>query len=133
MERQRHPGLRPPKGYGPGSFRHHSRIALRSIRATAAVALVLAGTAASAQTAHDFTAAQVAIGADIYERNCSPCHGPRMLDPQSAFNLRNFPADQYDRFVASVTRGRNQMPPWGDMLKPDEIEALWAYVLTGER
>jgi mono/diheme cytochrome c family protein len=25
------------------------------------------------------------------------------------------------------------MPPWGDMLKSDEIEALWAYVTTGER
>jgi mono/diheme cytochrome c family protein len=27
---------------------------------------------------------------------------------------------------------RNQMPPWGDMLKADDIEALWAYVLNGE-
>jgi mono/diheme cytochrome c family protein len=80
-----------------------------------------------------FTAEQVQAGADIYERNCSPCHGPRMLDPQSAFNLRNFPQDQHDRFVASVTRGKNQMPPWGDMLKPDDIEALWAYVRNGER
>jgi mono/diheme cytochrome c family protein len=24
------------------------------------------------------------------------------------------------------------MPPWGDLLKPDEIEALWAYVTAGE-
>jgi mono/diheme cytochrome c family protein len=80
-----------------------------------------------------FTAEQVQAGADIYERNCSPCHGPRMLDAQSAFNLRNFPRDQHDRFVNSVTRGKNQMPPWGDMLKPDDIEALWAYVLNGDR
>jgi len=86
---------------------------------------------ASAQTA--FTSAQVQTGAEIYERNCSPCHGPRMQDPQSAFNLRNFPADQHDRFVTSVSRGKNQMPPWGDMLKPDDIEALWAYVTNGER
>jgi len=56
-----------------------------------------------------------------------------MLDPQSAFNLRNFPPDQRDRFVTSVTRGKNQMPPWGDMLKPDDVEALWAYVLNGEK
>ena len=80
-----------------------------------------------------FSPEQVAAGADIYERNCSPCHGPRMLDPQSAFNLRNFPPDQHDRFVTSVTRGKNQMPPWGDMLKADDVEALWAYVTTGER
>jgi mono/diheme cytochrome c family protein len=25
------------------------------------------------------------------------------------------------------------MPPWGDMLKAEEIEALWVYVLTGGR
>ena len=79
------------------------------------------------------TAERVAAGADIYERNCSPCHGPRMQDPQSAFNLKNFPPDQPDRFVNSVTRGKNQMPPWGDMLKPEDVEALWAYVTTGER
>ena len=81
----------------------------------------------------DASAEQVRRGADIYERNCSPCHGPHMRDPESAFNLRNFPADQHDRFVASVTRGKNQMPPWADMLAPDEIEALWAYVRGGER
>jgi mono/diheme cytochrome c family protein len=22
------------------------------------------------------------------------------------------------------------MPPWGDLLKPEEVEALWAYVVT---
>jgi cytochrome c6 len=96
---------------------------------------MLACMSASVESARpeSFTAEQVQAGADIYERNCSPCHGPRMLDPQSAFNLRNFPRDQHDRFVNSVTRGKNQMPPWGDMLKPDDIEALWAYVLNGER
>jgi mono/diheme cytochrome c family protein len=79
-----------------------------------------------------FTPEQVQAGADIYERNCSPCHGPRMLDPQSAFNLRTFPRDQRERFVSAVVRGKNQMPPWGDMLKADELEALWAYVVAGE-
>jgi hypothetical protein len=24
------------------------------------------------------------------------------------------------------------MPPWDDVLKPEDIEALWAYVLAGE-
>jgi hypothetical protein len=31
-----------------------------------------------------------------------------------------------------VTRGKNQMPPWGDLLTSDEVEALWAYVVAGE-
>jgi len=32
-----------------------------------------------------------------------------------------------------VTRGKNQMPSWGDLLKPEEVEALWAYVVAGEK
>jgi mono/diheme cytochrome c family protein len=73
---------------------------------------------------------QVKAGAELYARNCSPCHGTRMLDPQGAFDLRTFPPDERERFFNSVRRGKNQMPPWGDLLKPEEIEALWAYVLT---
>jgi len=93
-------------------------------------ALALLSASAVAQEA---SPEQVRRGAEIFERNCSPCHGPRMQDPESAFDLRKFPPNQHDRFVNSVTRGKNQMPPWGDMLKSEEIEALWAYVLTGGR
>jgi len=25
------------------------------------------------------------------------------------------------------------MPPWAGLLKPEEIEALWAYVVAGEK
>jgi mono/diheme cytochrome c family protein len=32
-----------------------------------------------------------------------------------------------------VSRGKNSMPPWAGLLKPEEIEALWAYVMAGER
>jgi mono/diheme cytochrome c family protein len=32
-----------------------------------------------------------------------------------------------------VMRGKNQMPPWGDFFKPDQLQALWAYVVAGER
>ena len=74
----------------------------------------------------------VQIGASIYARNCSACHGARMLDPQGAFDLRKFPHDERERFMTSVKRGKNQMPPWGDLLKPEELEALWAYVISAE-
>ncbi len=86
-------------------------------------------------TAQDqsFSPQQIASGAEIFARNCSPCHGPRMQDPESAFDLRKFPPDEHDRFVRSVTNGKNQMPPWGDLLKRDDIEALWAYVTVGEK
>ncbi|HEY1288019.1 MAG TPA: cytochrome c [Burkholderiales bacterium] len=93
----------------------------------AALALLLASPAFGQD------AQRAAAGADIYARNCSPCHGARMLDPQGAFDLRQFPRDQRERFVTSVTKGKNAMPPWGDVLKPEEIEALWLYVTAGAR
>ncbi len=74
---------------------------------------------------------QVKSGSEAYARHCAACHGPRMADPEGAPDLRKFPRDQRERFLTSVSKGKNSMPPWGDLLKPDEIEALWAYVATG--
>jgi mono/diheme cytochrome c family protein len=88
---------------------------------------------AGAEEAQKFTLQQIRDGAEIYAVNCSPCHGSRMRDPGSAFNLRNFPPDQRERFINSIVRGKNQMPPWGDFFKPDQLEELWAYVMAGER
>jgi mono/diheme cytochrome c family protein len=98
----------------------------------AVLALALATLRAPA-AAEDFTPEQIRLGADIYSRNCSPCHGPRLNGEESAFDLRKFPKDQRERFITSVTRGKNAMPPWGDLFKPDDLDALWAYVVTGER
>ena len=94
-------------------------------------ALTCAPAAAQGPQARDFATEQLKTGAEIYARNCSPCHGARMLDPQGAADLKKFPRGERERFINSVTRGKNQMPPWGDLLKPEEIEALWAYVVTG--
>jgi mono/diheme cytochrome c family protein len=107
----------------------------RRVAASLAAAAAFACTPAAAQSPplQHFAPQQLKTGAEIYARNCSPCHGARMLDPQGASDLRKFPRDQRDRFVNSVTRGKNQMPPWGDLLKPEEVEALWAYVIAGEK
>jgi mono/diheme cytochrome c family protein len=95
--------------------------------------LVIATALAATPEPSPFTPQQISIGASLFARNCSPCHGARMADSQGAFDLRNFPHDQHDRFVASVVRGKNSMPPWGDLLKIDDVEALWAYVVAGEK
>jgi mono/diheme cytochrome c family protein len=97
------------------------------------LAAALAGAPAAAQNpqAPGFAPQQLKTGEEIYARNCSPCHGPRMLDPQGAADLRKFPRGERERFINTVTRGKNQMPPWGDLLKPEEVEALWAYVTAG--
>ena len=97
------------------------------------VALFLTPASAPAEEAQKFMPEQISAGAEIYAVNCSPCHGARMRDPDSAFNLQKFPHDQRERFINSVTRGKNQMPPWGDLFKPDQLDALWAYVTAGER
>ena len=97
--------------------------------------LALAWSGASAQTpaAQAFAPEAIQKGAGIFAQNCSPCHGAHKADPQAAFDLRKFPSDEKSRFVNSVTKGKNTMPPWGDLLQPGEIEALWAYVMAGEK
>ncbi len=73
-----------------------------------------------------------AQGKTLYRQFCSNCHGVNMVNPgTSTFDLRKFPRDDKPRFVNSVVQGKKAMPPWGDIVKPDEIEAIWAYVLTG--
>ena len=98
-------------------------------------ALAVLGAKAVAQSpgAQPFTPEQIKKGAGIFAQNCSPCHGAHMADPQGGFDLRKFPHDEKNRFVTSVKQGKNSMPPWGDLFKPDEIDALWAYVMAGEK
>src|SRR5262249_24949401 len=110
---------------------HRGNIEARGMKHVAlaiALACFVMSAPASAQEAQSFSKDQIATGAELYAVNCSPCHGAHMQDPGAAFNLRKFPPDQRERFVNSVTRGKSQMPPWGDFFKPEQLEALWAYV-----
>lgn len=73
-----------------------------------------------------------AQGKSLYRQLCSNCHGVNMVNAgTSSFDLRKFPREDQARFVDSVIRGKKTMPAWGDILKPGEVEALWAYVRTG--
>jgi mono/diheme cytochrome c family protein len=97
------------------------------------VALAALAPATRGHAAEQFSDTQIRRGADLYAQNCSPCHGPQMLDPQGTFDLRTFPPGEKGRFVTSVVKGKNQMPPWGSLFKSDDIDALWAYVIAGEK
>ena len=104
------------------------------------LSLVFAGAGAAAQDAQNaaqnasqFPRAQIDKGAEVYATYCVPCHGPNMDYPGGSFDLRTFPPQQHARFVNSVSKGKNNMPPWGDLLPPGDIEALWAYVVAGEK
>lgn len=103
-------------------------------RTAVASALILAVSvvAAHAQTAEQFPPEQIKRGAATFADYCSPCHGERMSNPE-LFNLRAFPKDQKSRFVNSVTNGKSAMPAWRGQLKPEDIEAIWSYVYTGEK
>ncbi len=72
-------------------------------------------------------------GAEVYATYCVTCHGWQMDYPGGSFDLRTFPSGQFERFANSVIKGKNNMPPWGEVLQPGDIEALWAYVMAGER
>ena len=73
--------------------------------------------------------ALVQRGAKLYGQICARCHGAELVNPgTTAFDLRKFPADGHDRFVNSVSKGKNAMPAWEGSVTPDEIEALWAFV-----
>jgi len=71
-------------------------------------------------------------GKELYAQHCSHCHGFNMVNPGTiTYDLRRFPHADKDRFVESVIYGKNgRMPPWGNAINLDEIDALWAYVLT---
>jgi mono/diheme cytochrome c family protein len=107
----------------------------RGTSASLALLLTLACAGGMAQEnplAKKFPAEQIKRGAALYASNCESCHGVNMIGPPWAIDLATFPRDRPDRFVDSVSNGIRTMPPWGDVLKPDEIQALWAYVVAGE-
>ncbi|MFO7855596.1 MAG: transporter substrate-binding domain-containing protein [Paracoccaceae bacterium] len=75
--------------------------------------------------------AVLAKGVSTYRTFCSHCHGVDMVSAGTgSYDLRRFPLDQRARFESSVMDGRGDMPAWGDILKPDELESLWVYVAT---
>jgi mono/diheme cytochrome c family protein len=93
---------------------------------------LLCGVAHTA-SAQQFPAEQIKEGAAIYEKNCATCHGSNMKNPPWAIDLATFPRDERARFIDSVTNGVRNMPPWGDVIKPDGVAALWAYLVAGEK
>jgi len=110
-------------------------VALGILLASAGAKL-MADAASDAAAKHDFGGADrqlIIKGKQLYSTFCLHCHGLNMVTPGTvAFDLRQFPHDDKARFVNSVTHGKNnRMPAWGDVLKPDQIDALWAYVVSG--
>jgi mono/diheme cytochrome c family protein len=93
--------------------------------------LTLAGaqTASPANEPQQKSDAEPALnGKAIYAEKCSHCHGFGMVSAGTvAPDLRKFPDDR-PRFFTTVKTGKNnRMPPWGDLLSDEQIEAIWSY------
>lgn len=83
---------------------------------------------ADAQTAPE-AAASIESGRRAYTTYCARCHGINLAVGSSAFfDLRTFPKDDKPRFVRSVKLGLRAMPAWEGTIKPEQVEAIWAYV-----
>ena len=91
----------------------------------AAVAAALATAAAADEAA----APNPDQGRRAYTSFCVRCHGLNLVTTSSAyFDLRTFPKDEKARFVESVRHGKRQMPAWEGIVKPEQIEDIWAYI-----
>ena len=97
----------------------------------AVIGLAFASADAGAQSPQ-FSPDLVARGVQLFALNCATCHGTRMRNPQWAIDLHTFPRDAKARFADSVMNGKRNMPSWDDVLTPDDVDALWAYVSTGD-
>jgi mono/diheme cytochrome c family protein len=83
--------------------------------------------AALAQSAAD--ASEFEKGRQQFHRTCAQCHGRNMVSSGvTVYDLRKFPIDQQDRFIASVVNGKGNMPSFKDALTSEQIRALWGYV-----
>ena len=90
--------------------------------ALAAVAAALASAAAAQDQA------AVEAGEAVYNNYCQTCHGDRLKSTGQVFDLRRLTTGDRARFDNSVRNGKNQMPPWKDVLSNEEIDQLWAYI-----
>jgi cytochrome c6 len=95
-----------------------------------AVALAAAATLAPAAWGQShFSADDIERGHKQFDRTCAQCHGRNMVNSgTSVYDLRRFPVDQPERFFASVSNGKGNMPSFKDALSAEQIELLWAYV-----
>jgi len=69
-----------------------------------------------------------ARGAALYKQNCLPCHGEAGSGGVGPKLARNPILAQADRFRMTVSQGRGAMPPWGSVLRPQEIADIHAWL-----
>ncbi|MCK1639756.1 cytochrome c [Bradyrhizobium sp. 157] len=99
-----------------------------SLAAVAVAAIAWMTMPATAQQQAAIDQALIGPGRTAYAQKCGHCHGPNMVTAGTvAPDLRAFPDDN-ERFTTTVKQGKNNMPPWKDILSDQEITEIWAFV-----
>ena len=70
----------------------------------------------------------IEAGEAVYNSYCFTCHGEKLVSSGQTFDLRRLTAGDRARFDNSVRMGKNQMPPWKDVLSNEEIDQLWHFI-----
>jgi mono/diheme cytochrome c family protein len=96
--------------------------------ATIAFGVVLLSAAAASPQDAMPDKAKLETGETVYNNYCAVCHGDRLVSTGQFPNLRRLTANDRAKFATTVRDGRNQMPPWKDVLSDAEIDQLWAYI-----
>ena len=68
----------------------------------------------------------------LYDRFCFSCHGIAVV-ASTLPDLRYSTAEVHNRFEAIVVAGERRslgMPSFGDLLTPDQVRAIQAYILS---
>ena len=60
--------------------------------------------------------------------HCSGCHGARLRNTGTTFDLRELTEGERARFDIGVMDGKNMMPPWRGTVTDENLDQLWAYI-----
>ena len=80
-----------------------------------------------------FAQGDAQAGAEVYEKNCSECHGERLESSGAIPDLRELRASDRALFDKAVREGTSQMPAWAGILSDAEIDQIWAYIRSRAR
>jgi mono/diheme cytochrome c family protein len=94
----------------------------------AGIYLMSASALLAQDTSSSEAQAKIESGENVYNNNCQNCHGDQLVNTGQTFDLRRLTAGDRARFDNSVRNGKNQMPPWKDVLTNEEIDQVWSYI-----
>jgi mono/diheme cytochrome c family protein len=94
----------------------------------AGICLMSASALLAQDTSSPETQEKIEAGENVYNNNCQNCHGDQLVNTGQTFDLRRLTTNDRGRFDNSVRNGKNQMPPWKDVLTSEEIDQVWSYI-----